>query len=135
MGGKKQPEVNIDVGCDEKNQRLLSKAIVAVFNIEYSALLFWKVVYIVYVPFVRVYCIYAGIPDQLYLLTNINMPFKDPSHHPIVWSSGRIQRLGCIHIGRMNPCVAWHEMKVLVTYPVALLVDKNSPCGDRVDIP
>lgn len=61
--------------------------------------------------------------------------FKDPSHHPIVWSSGRIQRLGCIHIGRMNPCVAWHEMKVLVTYPVALLVDKNGACGDRVDIP
>ena len=35
----------------------------------------------------------------------------------------------------MNPCVAWHEMKVLVTYPVALLVDKNGACGDRVDIP
>lgn len=58
MRGKNQPEVNIDVGCDENNQRLLSKAIVAVFNIEYSALLFWKVVY---------YCICAICTRVLYI--------------------------------------------------------------------
>ena len=33
MRGKKQPEGNIDVGCDENNQRLLSKAIVALLSI------------------------------------------------------------------------------------------------------
>ncbi len=142
------------MSCDENHQRLLSKATVAVFNTEYSALFFSKVVYVyIYIytcTHVYIYIYIAYLPCHwhvcivymnVYVINCIFWPTstyhfsKIRLIHPIVSSSGRLQCLGCIHIGRMNPCVAWREMKVLVTYPVALLVDKYCAFGDRVDLP